>query len=65
MADFYNDRVQKFTPKGEFLNAFGIPTQNATHTAIAIAVADDGTVFVANCANHQIQKWQPGEQNAC
>ncbi len=65
VADFYNDRVQKFKPDGEFLNAFGLPTHNSikapTHTAIAVAVAEDGTVFVADYVNHQIQKWQPGE----
>ncbi len=64
VADFYNDRVQKFKPNGEFLNAFGIASQRATHTAIAVAVAEDGTVFVADYANHQIQKWRPGKQNA-
>ena len=61
VADFYNDRVQKFRPDGEFLNAFGIPTQAPTHTAIAVVVAEDGTVFVADYANHQIQKWRPSE----
>lgn len=61
VADFYNDRVQKFTPQGEFLNAFGIPSDGPTHTAIAVAVAKDGNTFVADYANHQIQKWRPGE----
>jgi len=63
VADFYNDRVQKFKPNGAFLNAFGLPTKAPTHTAIAVAVAEDGTVFVADYANHQIQKWRPGEHN--
>jgi len=58
VADFYNDRVQKFTSDGDFLNAFGLKTTNATHTAIAVAIANDGSVFVADYANHQIQKWQ-------
>lgn len=61
VADFYNDRVQKFRPGGEFLNAFGLTTSEPTHTAIAVAVAEDGTVFVADYANHQIQKWQPSK----
>lgn len=60
VADFYNDRVQKFTQTGEFLNAFGIRSMGPTHTAIAVAEADDGSVFVADYANHQVQKWQPG-----
>jgi len=61
VADFYNDRVQKFRPDGEFLNAFGLTTSEPTHTAIAVAVVADGTVFVADYANHQIQKWRPSE----
>ncbi|RKZ90517.1 MAG: 6-bladed beta-propeller, partial [Gammaproteobacteria bacterium] len=60
VADFYNDRVQKFTPEGDFLNTFGIRSDGPTHTTIAVAVANDGSVFIADYANHQIQKWQPG-----
>ena len=61
VADFYNDRVQKFTQDGEFLNTFGIKTTGPTHTAIASAEANDGSVFVADYANHQVQKWRPGK----
>ena len=62
VADFNNDRVQKFTPKGRFLNAFGIPPkQSPTHTSIAVVEADDGSVFVSDFANHQIQKWKPSQ----
>ncbi len=61
VADFYNDRVQKFTQDGSFLNAFGIESSGPTHTTIAVAEADDGSVFVADYANHQIQKWRPGK----
>jgi len=60
VADFYNDRVQKFSPEGDFLNAFGVKSTAPTHTAIAVVEADDGNVFVADYANHQVQKWQPG-----
>ncbi|NOX93294.1 MAG: 6-bladed beta-propeller [Gammaproteobacteria bacterium] len=60
VADFYNDRVQKFTRDGSFLNAFGIKSTGPTHTTIAVAEAEDGSVFVADYANHQIQKWRPG-----
>jgi len=62
VADFYNDRVQKFTPDGKFLNKFGIKSTGTTHTAIAVAIASDGTVFVADYANHQVQKWKPGDK---
>jgi len=61
VADFYNDRVQKFTDEGEFLNSFGVKSTGPTQTAIAVAVADDGSVYVADYANQQIQKWQPAE----
>ncbi|MCZ6579752.1 MAG: 6-bladed beta-propeller, partial [Gammaproteobacteria bacterium] len=60
VADFYNDRVQKFNAEGVFLTAYGIKSTAPTHTAIAVAEADDGSVFVADYANHQVQKWQPG-----
>jgi len=61
VADFYNDRVQKFTADGKFLNAFGIESTGPTHTAIAVAEAKNGSVFVADFVNHQIQKWVPGQ----
>ncbi len=61
VADFYNDRVQKFTSDGQFLTAFGIKSNAPTHTTIAVAEADDGSVFVADYAHHQIQKWRPGK----
>jgi len=61
VADFYNDRVQKFDPNGVFLNSFGITSNGPTHTAIAMAVHQNGTVYVADYANHQIQKWLPEE----
>lgn len=65
-ADFYNNRVQKFTPKGQFLTAFGLSSHppGRPGTAIAVAVAKDGTVFVADFANHSIQKWQPRPEPA-
>jgi len=58
VADFYNDRVQKFSNDGTFLTVFGIPGKGQNHTAIAVDIASDGTVFVADYANHQIQVWQ-------
>jgi len=61
VADFYNNRVQKFTRNGSFLTAFGAKGKGPgqfTHVT-AVAVADDGTVFVADFGNNRVQKWVP------
>ena len=61
VADFYNDRVQKFARDGTFLTALGEtgggPGQ--FNHAMAVAVAADGSVFVADFLNNRIEKWQP------
>ncbi|WP_236744206.1 NHL repeat-containing protein [Marinobacter similis] len=38
VVDFYNDRIQKFTARGDYLTAFGTPPENPGHTAMAVAV---------------------------
>jgi hypothetical protein len=62
VADFYNDRVQKFAADGTFLTAFG--GTGAGHGrlrhAMAVAVAEDGAVFVADFLNNRITKWRKG-----
>ena len=62
VADFYNNRVQKFSPDGVFLSTFGTRGSGPGQfeKAIAVAVARDGSVFVADFANNRIQKWKPG-----
>ncbi len=59
-ADFYNHRVQKFSPDGTFLVAFGNKGTGPGqfNHPIAVAVADDGTVFVADFGNNRIEKWR-------
>jgi sugar lactone lactonase YvrE len=61
VADFYNDRVQKFAPDGTFLARFGETGDGPGQFrhAIAVDVAADGTVFVADFRNNRIQKWRP------
>ncbi len=61
VADFYNNRVQKFAPDGTFLMAFGEQGQGSGQfdKAIAVSVAHDGTVFVVDYGNNRIQKWSP------
>ncbi len=61
MSDFYNSRVQKFSPDGTFLAAFGErgngPGQFTYVTAVA--VAEDGSVFAADFGNNRITRWRP------
>jgi len=60
VADFYNDRVQKFAPDGTFLTAFGETGTGPGEIrhAMAVAVAEDGSVFMADFLNNRIQKWR-------
>jgi len=61
VADFYNHRIQKFTPEGEFLAAFGSqgngPGQFERPTDVALD--DEGNVFVVDFGNNRIQEFAP------
>ena len=59
VADFYNNRVQKFASDGTFLTSFGSRGSGPGEFEypIAVAVAIDGTVFVADFGNNRIQRW--------
>jgi len=59
VADFYNNRIQKFSPEGTFLTAFGEEgsAPGKFNHPIAVAVTDDGTVFVVDYGNNRIQRW--------
>jgi len=61
VADFYNNRVQKFAVDGTFLTSFGKKGagDGQINYAMAVAVAKDGTVFVADFGNNRIEKWRP------
>jgi DNA-binding beta-propeller fold protein YncE len=54
VADFYNSRIQKFTPEGRFLTAFG---RGLFRFALGVAVAEDGTVYTTDFGNHRVIKW--------
>ena len=62
-ADFYNHRVQKFSPDGAFLTAFGDKGEGPERLtyAMGVALAADGSVFVTDFGNHRITKWRPGK----
>lgn len=55
VADFYNNRIQKFTTRGRFLTAFGA---GDFQFALGVAVADDGTVYTTDFGNHRVLKWR-------
>ncbi len=61
VADFYNDRIQKFDPGGTFLTSFGRrgDGKGELRFPIAVAVAGDGSVFVADYGNNRITRWAP------
>ena len=60
-ADFYNNRVQKFSASGSFRTAFGEEGSGPGRMAFAmgVAVAGDGSVFVTDFANNRVTKWRP------
>jgi DNA-binding beta-propeller fold protein YncE len=68
VADIDNHRIQKFTSAGVFLTKWGT---NGTGDgefgpriddpmALGVAVAPDGSVYVADTENHRIQKFSVG-----
>ncbi|MEA1079214.1 NHL repeat-containing protein [Marinobacter qingdaonensis] len=58
VADFYNDRIQTFTARGDYLTAFGTPPENPGHTAMAVDVGRDGAVWSVNFADNRVEKWK-------
>ncbi|HFD13563.1 MAG TPA: 6-bladed beta-propeller [Crenotrichaceae bacterium] len=62
VADFYNHRIQKFNEDGSFLTSFGTQGEKDgqfQHT-MAVATADDGTVYVTDLGKQRIQTWRQG-----
>jgi len=57
VADFYNDRVQVFSPAGDLINIINIPSNGLQHSSIAMALASDGSLFIVNHGEHEIQHW--------
>ena len=62
VADWGNDRVQKFSSDGELLAIFGAsPTGVGSLTRpTGVAVDRDGDVYVADCGNNRVQIYSAG-----
>ncbi|MEK7311088.1 MAG: SMP-30/gluconolactonase/LRE family protein, partial [Chloroflexota bacterium] len=65
VADTGGSRIEKFTPDGQFLKAWGGPGKIEDNTALpgtfseiwGLAVDSDGFVYAADTWNHRIQKF--------
>ena len=62
VADRNNNRIQKFTSEGVFVNKWGTNgTGDGQFTnPVGVAVASGGNVYVADEANNRIQKFSLG-----
>ncbi|WP_018405229.1 NHL repeat-containing protein [Marinobacter gelidimuriae] len=59
VADFYNNRIQKFTADGDYLTSFGVESDGPGQTEIAVAVDRDGTVWSVNFDANRVEQWRP------
>ena len=65
VSDYYNHRIQKFTPDGTYVDKWGRNEGDGSYGTgdgefqypMAIAVDSDGYVFVADHSNYRIQKF--------
>jgi len=63
VADFYNDRIQKFASDGTFLTSFGEGGEGPGRLrhAMAVAAAPDGIVYVADFLGSRVQIWRSAD----
>jgi DNA-binding beta-propeller fold protein YncE len=57
VADWHNDRVQKFTAQGAFLAAYGTTGEGEgeLHRPSSVTVDRDGNIYVADWGNNRVQ----------
>ena len=60
VADWKNNRVQKFSPQGQYLRQFkATPNGGDLNRPTGVAVDSDGDVYVTDWGNHQVQIYGP------
>ncbi|MFB6230222.1 MAG: 6-bladed beta-propeller [Salinibacter sp.] len=61
VADFYNHRVQEFTPDGQFVRAFGEKGagEGQFERPVDVAVDTEGRLYVVDLGNDRIQVFTP------
>ena len=61
IADWRNDRIQKFTPDGEFVAKYGAPGtgDGQLHRPSDVAVDSEGNLWVADWGNQRLQVLDP------
>ena len=59
VADWGNNRVQKFSPEGEFLMAFDAPGDGERRRPSGVAIDRGGDVYVADWGNDRVQVFDP------
>ena len=62
VADWRNDRVQKFDPSGQFLMSIGETGSGVGQLSrpSGVAVDADGNIYVADWENDRVQVFDPG-----
>jgi hypothetical protein len=61
VADWRNDRVQRFDPDGRYLASYGRPGRGVgeLHRPAGVAVDEAGRLYVADWGNHRVQVLGP------
>ncbi len=62
-ADFYNNRIQKFSPRGKFLTTIGSNGSgpDGLKYPTDVAIDSEGTVYIADFGNRRIARFIPIE----